>query len=215
VSSVETLSEVIEGFYSLDKTNKVLSLLNEIRNGKYYSASKIRSFLIGHYKSLITNLTPEEYSNIKNIIVQQIPKLINERNSRKIAYSLLSQIIEYSCYHGTDVGVYLAYEKAILHLADISKEKYLYHMITLAQTRKRILGDVENLEDLFIEKYLSVSRIKTINYKYLIDFTINVESSNKRKFLTHLFHSKPFRNEFIINSFILQHEELRKLGVLL
>lgn len=215
MSSVETLSKVIEGFYSLNKTDKALSLLNEIRNGKYYSASRMRSFLIGNYKSLIANLTPEEYCNIKNIIIQQIPKLINERNSRKIAYSLLSQIIEYSCYRASDVEVYLVYEKAILHLADTSKEKYLYHMITLAQTRKRILGDVESLEDFFIDKYLSISRIKTINYKYLIDFTMNVESSNKRKFLTHLFHSKPFRNEFIINSFITQHKDLHKLGVLL
>jgi len=186
-----------------------------MRSGKYYFASKMRSLLIGNYKSLIANLTSEEYSNVKNIIVQQIPKLINERNSRKIAYSLLSQIIEYSCYHCTDVEVYHAYEKAILHLADTSKEKYLYHMITLAQTRKRVLGDIENIEDHFIKKYLSISRIKTINYRYLIDFTMNVETSNKRKFLTHLFHSRPFRNEFIINSFILQHDELRKLGTLL
>lgn len=214
MGSVETLSRIIEGYYSKNRTEKVLSLLSEMRNGKYYSASKIRNFLIGNYKGLILSLSADEYDFIKQNILQQIPKLINERNSRKIAYSLLSQIIEYSCYH-SDIEIYDTYEKEILRLAENNKEKYLYHMITLAQTRNKILGDVKNIEDFFIEKYLSLSRINSINYKYLMDFTTNVQSVNKRKFLTHLFRCKPFRNDFIINSFILQHEELQKLGTLL
>jgi len=214
VISVETLSNFIPEFYSLSKTDKVLSLLKEIRTGNYYYASNARRFLIFNYKALILKLTPEEYTTVKHIILPQIPKFINERNSKKIAYSLLSNIIEYSCYD-TDTEIYDAYEKEILRLADTHKEKYLYHMITLAQTRKKILGSIENIEDFFIKKYLSVSRIKSINYKYLIDFTMNVNTSNKRKFLTHLFNSRPFRNEFIINSFILQHEDLQKLGVLI
>lgn len=214
MSQVETLSKIIENFYSKSKIDKVLSLLNEMRNGEYYSASKLRSLLIGNYKSLIQNLSQEEYTTIKNHILQQIPKIINERNSRKIAYSLLSQIIEYSCLHSVDIEIYYAYEKEIMRLADTNKEKYLYHMITLAQTRKRILGDIEGIEDFFINRYLAPSRIKTINYKYLIDFTMNVETCNKRKFLMHLFSCRPFRNDFIINSFILQHEDLKKLGTL-
>lgn len=213
-ASVDTLSNLIDGFYSLNKPDKALAILKEMRNGHYYYSSRIRKFLITNYKNVVLSLSDEEYSSVKNIILPQIPKLINERNSKKIAYSLLSEIIEHSC-RSPDVDVYEAYEKAILHLAETSKEKYLYHVITLAQTRKRVLGNIENLEDFFIQKYLVISRIKTINYKYLVDFTLNVESSNKRKFLTHLFQSKPFRNEHIINSFILQHDELKKLGTLI
>ncbi len=214
MGSVEILSRIVEGYYSKSKTEKVLSLLSEMRNGKYYSASKIRNFLIGNYKGLILSLSTEEYDLVKQKNLQQIPKIINEINSRKIAYSLLSQIIEYSCYQ-PDTEIYDTYEKEILRLAENNKEKYLYHMITLAQTRGKILGDVKNIEDFFIAKYLTVSRIKTVNYKYLIDFTLNVGSSNKRKFLAHLFQLKPFRNDHIINSFILQHDELKKLGALI
>jgi len=213
VISVEALSKIIDGFYAKSKIDKALSLLNELRRGEYYSASKLRNYMITCYKIIISELSQEEYDTIKIYIIQQIPKIINERNSRKIAYSLLSQIIEYSCRKGS-VEIYNAYEKEILRLADTNKEKYLFHMITLAQTRRRMLSSIESIEDFFIEKYLMPSRIKTINYKYLIDFTMNVDC-DRRKFLMHLFRCKPFRNDSIINSFILQHEDLKKLGTLI
>lgn len=213
MSTVEALSKLIDNFYAKTKTEKVLALFNELRSGRHYAASRIRKFLIGNYKALIINLDDEEFSVVKKIIIDNLPKLINERNSRKIAYSLLSQFIEYSC-RGEDLDVYYAYEKEILRLAQTNKEKYIFHVITLAQTRKRLLGDISNIEAYFIENYLCLSRLKSINYKYLCDFTINVEC-DRRKFLMHLFSSKPFRNDFIINSFILQHEELKKLGTLI
>lgn len=211
---VEQLSKIIENFYTMSKIDKTLSILSEIRNGKYYSASKIRNYLIGCYKAIVISLSIEEYKILKEFIISNLCALIDERNDRKIAYSLLSQIIEYSCYYN-DFDVYHFYEKQILILASSNKEKYLYHIITMAQTRKKILGSIETIEDFFIKKYLTISRIKSINYKYLIDFTMNVDGVDKRKFLRYLFNSKPFRNDFIINSFILQHDELKKLGTLI
>lgn len=211
MTSVEELSKIIPSFYAKSKVEKTLSLLNEMRNGSYYSASNIRKLIINNYKTIIQSLNKDEYDIVKKVIIGQIPSLINERNSRKIAYSLLSQIIEYSCNNDTEI--YETYEKEIMRLAAFNKDKYLYHIITLAQTRVRMYGNISNIEDFFIDKFLSLSRINTINYKYLIDFTMNVDC-NKRKFLMHIFKLKPFRNDFIIKSFILQHNDLKKLGLL-
>lgn len=214
MSSIEELSKIIEGYYSKNLSDKALSILTELRNGKYHSASKKRNFLIGNYKGIILNLSSEEYSILKERIIHLIPRFINERNSRKIAYSLLSQIIEYSCYQN-DFNVYDAYEKEIIRLAEINKEKYLYHVITLAQTCKNLFDDITKIENFFIQRYLTLSRLNSINYKYLMDFSINVKCCDKRKFLSHLYKLKPFRNDFIIKSFILQNEELKTLSLLI
>jgi hypothetical protein len=213
VNTALILSKLIDNFYAKTKIEKVLALFNELRSGRHYAASKIRKFLIGNYKSLILNLTDEEFVFVKQVIIDNLPKLINERNSQKIAYSLLSQFIEYSC-RGEDLDVYYAYEKEILRLAQTNKEKYIFHIITLAQTRKRMFNDITNIEDFFIKQYLRLSRLKSINYKHLLDFSINVDCE-RRRFLLHLFKLKPFRNDFIINSFILQFDELKKLGLLI
>lgn len=204
------LSEIIDGFYALNKTDKALAILKEIRSGRYYFASKNRNFLIGNFKGIMQSLTQQEYTSIKELLLAQIPKLIEDRTDVNIAYSLLSQIIEYS-YHENDFDVYLAYEREIFRRAKINKQKYLFHVITLAQTRNKLLSNIDNIEDFFIENYLQISRVKTINYGYLVDFTMNVGSSNKRKFLTHLFRCKPFKNDFIVKSFIQLHDELKKL----
>jgi len=212
VSTVD-ISKIIPNFLTKTKSEKVLALLNEMRTGLYYYSSKTRKALIGNYKSIIFSLSKQEYNLIKQHIIQNIPALINDRNSRKIPYSLLSEIIEYSCFN--DIDIYSSYEKEIIKLAKVNKEKYLYHIITLAQTCKRMFDNIENIEDFFIERYLAISRINTINYRYLIDFTINVSGVDKRKFLTYLFGCRPFRNDKIIKSFILQHPELKSLGVLI
>lgn len=214
MNQIEALSNIIDNYYAKNKQDKVLSILNEVRSGRYYPASNIRKHLINTYKHLILGLSINDYKVVKQIILNHIPSIINERNSRKIAYSVVSQIIEYSC-RSTDLDVYYEYEKEIIRLANINKEKYLYHIITLAQTRERMLSNTESIEDFFIKRYLSISRTKSINYKYLIDFTMNVRGIDTKKFLIYLFKCKPFRNEFIITNFISQHADLDKLTILL
>lgn len=214
MENIETLSNIIDNFYVKNKTEKVLSILNEIRSGRYYSSSNKRKYLINTYKNLILDLSINDYKIIKKNILNYIPSLINERNSRKIAYTTLSQIIEYSCGFN-NLEIYYEYEKEIIRLANINKEKYLYHVITLAQTRERMFSNIENVENFFIRRYLPISRTKSINYKYLIDFTMNVKNVDTKKFLIYLFKCKPFRNDFIIKNFISQHNDLGKLTTLL
>lgn len=211
--TLEELSKIIENYYAKDKVEKTLSLLQELRSGKYYPASKIRNLLITDYKTLIASLNDDEFKIIKSFLIKEIKNLISERNDRKISYALLSEIVQFSCQK--DFDIYFEYEKELFKLSNKQKDQYLYHVITLAQTRKKLIGDISNIEDFFIKKYLKLSRIKTINFKYLTDFANNVDNVNKRKFLSHLFRCKPFRNDFIIKSFILQHEELIKLGTLI
>lgn len=207
------LSKIIENYYAKNKIDKALALLNELRTGKYYHNSKLRQHLIGNYKGLVANLSPEEYKIFKYKFLIELSSIIQDRNARKIAYVTLSNIIEFSC--NDDKEIYNTYEKEILKLVSVKKQTYLFHMITLAQTRMRVLGNIENIEDFFIETYLYPSRLNTIHYNNLLDFTINVPGSNKKKFLTHLFKLKPFKNDFIIKSFIMQHDELKKLLTLI
>lgn len=214
VVSIQTISDIISDYTTKPKVEKVLALFNELRSGKHYAASKIRKLLVENYKNLIEALTDEEYAYIKKIIIEHLPKLINERNSRKIAYSLLSDFVKYSC-RGGDFDVFTAYEKEILRLAANNKEKYIIHLITLAQTRKTLLDNIKNIDDFFIEHYLKLSRLKSINYRHLIEFTTNVSSCDKKRFLIHLIKLKPFRNDFVIIDFISHHTELQKLQTLI
>jgi hypothetical protein len=214
VISIQTVSDIIDDFLTKSRTEKVLALFNELRSGRHYAASKVRKLLVENYKNVILSLTDEEYTYIKNIIIEHLPKLINERNSRKIAYSMLSDFIKYSCRSG-DFDVFAAYEKEILRLASNNKEKYIIHLITLAQTRKTLLDNITNIEDFFIAHYLKLSRLKSINYRHLIEFTTNVSSCDKKRFLIHLIKLKPFRNDFIITDFIIHHKDLQKLQTLI
>lgn len=208
------LSYVIKDFYSKTKLDKAQAILTELRSGKYYYASNMRRQLIGSYLAITSNLSPRDYERLKKHLIPEIPALINERNTRKIAYILLSQIIEYSCKQ-SDMSIYTAYEAVVMRLANTNKDRYLYHVITLAQTCDKLFGNIEAIEDYFIKRYLSISRINTINYKYLIDFTMNVNRTNKKKFLRHINQLKPFRNDNIIKSFIMQHDELSHIGTLI
>ena len=207
------LSKIIENYFIKNKIEKTLALLNELRTGKYYHNSKLRTNLIGNYKGLVANLLPEEYIFFKNKFLSELNNIIEDRNQRKIAYITLSQLIEFSCSY--DKEIFNEYEKQIFKLATSKKQKYLFHIISLAQTRMRVIGNIDNVEDFFIEKYLQPSRLNTIHYRNLLDFTVNVSNSNKRKLLTHLFKIKPFKNDFIIKTFILQNDELKKLGSLI
>jgi hypothetical protein len=199
---------------SLPKLDRTLALLRELRSGRYHAASNLRTYLVGVYKDLVISLHPEDYAKLKQLILLDIPKLIEERESQKIAYSLLSNIIAYSCVGDTEI--YKTYEFAILNLAKTNKDKYFYHVITLACTKNKVLGDISDIEDFFIEKYLQPSRTKTINYQHLTDFSINVPAANKRKLLAHLFKCKPFRDDKqFINRYIASHDELKKYAVLI
>lgn len=214
MDTLEKLSRLIEGYYTKNKIDKTSSLLFELRSGKYYNTSKVRSFLIESYKRLILSLSTDEYIQIKQELVSLMPHLIQERNNQKIAYSLLSDIIVYSCFQD-DIDILLAYEKEIIRLVNIDKDKYFFHVITLAQTRKKLTGDISNIEDLFIKKYLVLSRMNSINYGNLIEFTSNVSGVDKRKILIHLMKCRPFRNDYIINSFMTHYEELHKMAILI
>lgn len=192
----------------------VIKLLQELRCGRYYSASGIRSYMIASYKDLINLLSPEEYEKYKIFFLQEISKLISERQNRKIAYSLLSDIICFSCIN--DFSIYSFYENEIFKLANNNKNKYFHHLLTLAKTKNRLFDDISNIEDFFIQKYLKPSRINSVNLKYLNDFTINIPSVNKRKLLFHLFKLRPFFGDtWFIKKYILNHPDLDKYSILL
>lgn len=206
------LSYIIENFYAKSKIEKVLSILKELRSGNYYANSKTRNILINRYKDTISTFSETEYNIIKDVLIKEIPSLIADRNSRKITYFLLSQIIQYSC--NKNFEIYNAYENKIFKSAYKNRDKYLYHFITLAQTRNKLFNNISNLEDIFISIFLKPTKFNKINFKYIIDFTSNVENVSNRKILTYLYTSRPFVNEYIINRFILMHEDLKKFGTL-
>lgn len=199
---------------SLPKLERTQTLLRELRSGRYHAASNLRTFLVGCYKDLVSSLSPEDYAKLKQFILLEIPALIQEREKQIIAYSLLSNIIAYSCKE--DPEIYETYEFAIINLANTNKDKYFYHVITLAITKSKVLGDISSIEDFFIQRYLQPSRIKSINFQYLTDFTLNVPMADKRKFLAHLFKCKPFRDDKqFINRYIASHDDLKKYAVLI
>ena len=194
--------------------DQAITILKELRTGKYYPASNVRSSLVGQYQDVVASLPPDDYEKLKLDVIGIIPSLIEEREKNKIAYSLLSNIIRYSCVG--DIEVFEAYEKEIFRLASIDKRKYLYHLITLAQTKSKLSQSISNIEDFFIEKYLVISRVKTINFQYLTDFTTNVKLADKRKLLAHLFKSMPFRNDKqFINRYIVSYNDLSKYAILI
>lgn len=199
---------------SLPKIERVFALLRELRSGRYYAASNFRSWLVVCYKDLVASLPPKDYQKLKQAVLLDVPKLIQERESRIIAYSLLSDIISYSCVE--DLEIYKTYENEIINLANTNKDKYFYHVITLARTKRKVIGDISDIEDFFIQKYLQPSRIKSINFQYLTDFSTNVPAVNKRKLLAHLFKCKPFKDDKqFINRYIASYEELKKYAVLI
>lgn len=214
MENLEYLSHLIKDYYSKSKIEKTIAILSALRSGEFYYNSNERKFLIGNYKCLISSLSEEEYLLIKNEIISCVPNLIKDRDNRNIAYSLLSDIITNSCWQN-DFDVFAAYQKEIFRLATINRDKYLYHIITLAQTANRLNNSISDIQDFFIDKYLQLSRLNTINYGGLIDFATNVENSNKRKLLMHIMGYAPFRNDFIIRSFIFRFDELQKFAILL
>jgi hypothetical protein len=199
---------------SLPKLDRTLALLHELRSGRYHAASNLRTYLVGCYKDLVESLLPEDYAILKQIVLADVPNLIAEREKQIIAYSLLSNIIRYSCVG--DAEIYKTYENEILNLANTNKDKYFYHVVTLALTKSHVLGDISDIEDFFLAKYLQLSRTKTINFQYLTDFTLNVPTANKHKLLAHLFKCKPFKDDkHFINRYITNHDELKKYAVLI
>jgi hypothetical protein len=214
MENLAQLSFIIEDYYSKSKVEKTIAILSRLRCGDCYYHSNERQFLIGNYKGLVLSLSEEEYNIFKKEIILSIPPLIGDRNQRNIAYSLLSDIITYSCSKN-DFDIYLEYEKNILKLAKTNKDKYLYHTITLAQTKNRLEKSIENIEDYFITNFLSLSKLNTICNSYLIDFTSNVSNINMKKFLKHLIALMPFRNDFIVNEFMINNVELHTLAILL
>jgi hypothetical protein len=208
------LSNIIDGYYSKSKTEKAIAILSRLRSGDYYYHSNERKFLIGNYKGLVLSFLEEEYNIFKKEIILCIPSLIEDRNQRNVAYSLLSDIITYSCSKN-DFDIYTEYETKIFKLAKTNKDKYLYHTITLAQTKNRLEKSIENIEDYFITNFLSLSKLNTICNSYLIDFTSNVSYINMKKFLKHLMALMPFRNDFIVNEFMINNVGLHTLAILL
>lgn len=194
--------------------DKTIIILDELRSGKYYPKSNIRKYCLQNLKNSITLLNQEEIIHYKNKIISLIPTLIKNRDEAKISYLLLSDII-ISASIGDNL-VYAAYEKEIYRLLEKNREKYFFHFITLAQTKNKIDHNISDIEDLFINKYLTVSkRFNSMNSRYLFDFSANVENVDKRKMLVHLFKSKPFRNDNIIIKYIIANEDLNKYATLI
>jgi len=200
--------------YSSSELERTLALLRKLRGGEYYAASNARTYLVNSYKDLVASLSAEDYQELKTKLTSDMRELIAERESRLIAYSILSDIVRHSCVG--DSEIYSVYEKEIINLVKTNKDKYFYHMITLAQTKTKVIGNISDIEDFFIEIYMKLSRIKSINFQYLTDFTLNVPTANKRKLLAHLFKCKPFKNDKqFINRYIANHDELKKYAVLI
>jgi len=199
---------------SISKLDRAFAILKELRNGRYYAASNFRAYMVSCYKDLAAALSIDDYNILKSEIVANIPALIAEREDRKVAYSLISDIVCYSCINNFEA--YHAYERNVLPFAKANKKKYFLHVITLAQTCGRIFGNIDPIEDFFIDKYLGLSGMNTVNYKYLSDYTTNVSLANKGKLLKHLLKNRPFYNDkYFINKYIMSNSDLGKYAILL
>lgn len=199
---------------AIPKLDRAFALLKELRNGRYYASSNFRAYMTSCYKDFVAALDQEDYSRLKAFVIDIIPALIAEREERIVAYSLISDIVAYSCVNDTDV--YNVYEQNILPLSKTDKKANFLHILTLAQTRGKVFGNIDPIEDFFISRYLNLSHMKTLNYKYLVDYSANVKLANKSKLIKHLLNSRPFYNDkYFIQKYIASDRDLAKYAILI
>ncbi len=188
-------------------------LLKELTNGNYCRKSKKQSKLFESFHNSVIELTQQEYLEFSEKICNIIPDLFSLRNSRKISYSILTDII-ISCMKKDDYKIYNYLETYVLTEVNKNKIYNFWEFITLCNVKNKLFGNIDDLEDFYIKKYLEKSRFQTINSRFLIDFSLNVKC-NKRKILDYIVAQKPFANEYVIRRFIELNDELSKFALLL
>ena len=116
--------QVIDNIYTqlnnAEPLNKTYTILSTIRSGNFYNSSNNRKTLLTEYNKLVTNLSDSDYTELKkHLSIFEITNLFEDRERRRISYSTLALLIEYSSKK--DIEVYNRYERLIMTLTEDGK----------------------------------------------------------------------------------------------
>ena len=216
MKDISKLIRLIPDFSLKNQIDQVISLILHLKSGQYYNSSNNRKWLFKQLKSHIEFLSKDDYEAIKTFWIEDenISSLINQRKKGTISHALISGIIE-ACSKTDDLDIYNEYEKLVIKLASRNKDKGLNHLIQCTKIKHSLTGTTEGLERFFIDRYLKITRVDTVNFGHLYSFLYKVTWANKEEILTHLFSLGKFRNAYIIKYFIKHHKELEKYAFLL